>query len=221
MIHVPAFTHLKSMSSLRNKIHLEVERKFSQLRVYPLHQAGGTPGFHRILYLGSSTFTDTYFDKNKLLADKGIWLRQRDGKWEGKVRQAGNFINSQFREVNRIEDIQDQVGSLTGSADSKHFGLSQTATIKTFRETWKANDRFTVVLDRTDFGHEVGEVELAETVTWESNEQIKIHSQNMDDEIERFMRKYHWAFGDRPAIGKLTAFFADQKLMHKRCESSK
>ena len=62
-----------------------------------------------------------------------------------------------------------------------------------------ADDReFSVVLDVTDFGHEVGEVE----VMAEEGGAEKAHG-----EIESFLKRYPWFFDTRSPKGKLTAYF--------------
>ncbi|KAJ9654439.1 hypothetical protein H2198_006519 [Neophaeococcomyces mojaviensis] len=192
------------------QVLLEVERKFSRLRVYPLTINGGNPTFHSLKYLGTQTFCDTYFDHRSLLAHAGTWVRQRDGQWQSKIRQAGDYNNSQFREIQNVDEIGHQVHLITKKSQpsSKAFGLTQTAKITTHREAWKADDRFKIVLDHTDFGHVVGEVELEASVTIQSDEEAKKYCGLMDSEITSFMQRYCWAFDPNPAIGKLTAYFA-------------
>jgi len=196
-----------------HQITLEVERKFSRLRVYPLSATGGYPGFQTLLYLGNKTFCDTYFDDRKLLSSSGTWVRQRNGSWESKIRQDGNYNNSQFREIQNLDEIRRHVHSITKISQpaSNAFGLTKTAEIITHREAWKADDRFKIVLDRTDFGHMVGEVELEAKVTMSSEEERRRLGNLLDSEIASFMQRYSWAFDPGPAVGKLTAYFARQR----------
>lgn len=201
------------MQSRLRKVCLEVERKFSRLRIYPLVADGGSPPFSSLQCFGSKTFCDMYFDKQNLLSQSGIWVRQRDGKWQSKVRQAGDFNDSQFQETQDLAEISRHVELVTkiSAPHSEAFGLSQIARIITHREMWKADNQFNIVLDRTDFGHIVGEVEIEALVSVRSDEEAKKHCDSMDREIVTFMQRYSWAFDCSPAVGKLTAYFANQK----------
>lgn len=211
-------THLSVSMTASLKSHLikstlEVERKFSRLRVDRLTIDGGQPPFSSLHYLGHRTFHDVYYDQHGKLAAAGTWLRQRDGRWQSKIRQAGDYINSQFREIEDIEDIRRHVHSITHiSAPPEHtFGLSPMAQLTTHRSTWQADGRFKIVLDRTDFGHVVGEVELEAQVLVHRAEDARHQCRVMDGELQRFMQRYSWAFDSSPAVGKLTAYFAQQR----------
>lgn len=192
---------------------LEVERKFSRLRVDRLTIDGGNPPFSSLQFLGHRTFRDVYYDRHGSLATAGTWLRQRDGRWQSKIRQAGDYINSQFRELEDVEGIRRHVHSITNIlAPPEHaFGMSQIAQLTTYRSTWQADNRFKIVLDRTDFGHVVGEVELEAQVLVRNAEEARHQCHLMDVELQRFMQRYNWAFDSGPAIGKLTAYFAQQR----------
>jgi thiamine-triphosphatase len=192
-----------------NTLKLEVERKFSSLAVYPLTTNGGRPPFHNLKPLGDRTLHDIYYDRSRLLSSSGIWVRQRDGHWQAKIKRGGNYNNSRFEETSNINDIAKHVREVTGFAqsDSAFFGLSPTATITTYRESWRADDKFKIVLDRTDFGHVVGEVELEEEVDIEDRCHMNKIMTGMDLEIARFMRRYAWAFTSGTPTGKLSAYF--------------
>jgi thiamine-triphosphatase len=200
-----------AVSSAR-QIVLEVERKFSGLRVHPLRKNAGSPAFRQLEHLGAKSFRDVYFDYEQLLSKSGTWVRQRDGRWESKIRQAGDYNNSQFREVQDVDEIGRHVRQITHhtQVSSKDFGLTKIAELTTHREMWRADDRFKIVLDRTDFGHVVGEVELETEVAWQSESESRRLCAWMDSEIECFMQRYYWAFNSSPAVGKLTAYFARQ-----------
>jgi thiamine-triphosphatase len=93
------------------------------------------------------------------------------------------------------------------------FGLQQLARFTTFREMWKVNDKFEVVLDTTDFGHSVGEVELQKTIEIDDDDESSVArgkaiTADMDRQIEGFMKKYSWAFSTDKPVGKLSAYFA-------------
>ena len=63
----------------------------------------------------------------------------------------------------------------------------------------KEKDRkFSVVLDVTDFGHEVGEVEVMAE---------EAHADKAHGEIETFLKRYPWFFDTRGPRGKWTAYF--------------
>lgn len=202
------------MQTRSREIYLEVERKFPCLQVYPLAADSGDPPFSSLQHLGFKTFCDTYFDEQGLLSQAGTWVRQRDGQWQSKVQQAGDANDSQFRETQDLEEIRDQVELVTkkSAAPSEAFGLSQIAKFVTHREMWKADDRFNIVLDRTDFGHVVGEVELEATISIQSDDEAKKHGDIMNAEVVAFMQRYSWAFASNSATGKLTAYFEHQKL---------
>ena len=71
----------------------------------------------------------------------------------------------------------------------------------TNRTEFVADERFHVALDETDFGHDVGEVEVQAGVD-EEDRKVQM-------EIERFMEKYKWLFGsgEGKPKGKMTAYF--------------
>jgi thiamine-triphosphatase len=193
-----------------NTLKLEVERKFSSLAVYPLTTNGGHPPFRTLKPLGERTLRDIYYDHSHLLSSSGIWVRQRDGGWQAKIKKGGDYNESRFEETSNINDIAKHVRDLTGfvQPESAFFGLLPTATVTTYRESWKADDKFKIVLDRTDFGHVVGEVELEEAVDHKDRCQINKIMAKMDHEIAQFMRQYAWAFTRGTPVGKLSAYFA-------------
>jgi thiamine-triphosphatase len=193
-----------------NILKLEVERKFSSLAVYPLTKNGGHPPFHTLKPLGDRTFHDIYYDSSHLLSSSGIWVRQRDGDWQAKIKNGGNYNNSRFEETSNINDIAKHVRDLTGFSQpvSAFFGLSPIAAITTHRESWKADEKFKIVLDRTDFGHVVGEVELEEEVDVEDRCHMNKIMTMMDHDIAQFMLRYAWAFTSGTPTGKLSAYFA-------------
>lgn len=193
-----------------NILKLEVERKFSSLAVYPLTRDGGHPPFHSLKSLSDRTLHDIYYDHSHLLSSSGIWVRQRNGNWQAKIRKGGDFKDSRFEETSDVNDIAKHVRELTGFAqpDSAFFGLSPTADITTYRKSWKADDKFKIVLDRTDFGHVVGEVELEKEVDIQDRCHMNKVMTVMDHEIAQFMRRYAWAFTSGTPTGKLSAYFA-------------
>ena len=83
----------------------------------------------------------------------------------------------------------------------RDFGLSPFCQYTTDRTEFTADERFTVALDTTDFGHDVGEVEV---IAKEGEDEKKVMM-----EIGKFMEEYRWFFksvGGKPK-GKMTAYF--------------
>ncbi|KAK0626071.1 CYTH-like domain-containing protein [Immersiella caudata] len=207
------------MAAIRQKIpkalafcKLEVERKFRSLAVPQLTQHGGTPPFKTLHALPLQTIRDTYYDKTNLLSSAGAWIRRRNGTWEAKIRKGGDFTNSQFEELNEVDDIAACVERITGvtAHEREDFGLVNMADFVTTRETWIADEEFHIVRDNMDFGHEVGEVELQRTVEGRvlSEGEKRDEMRRMDERIGEFMRRYEWAFAEGKPVGKLTAYFA-------------
>lgn len=194
---------------------LEVERKFRSLAVQELTTNSGRPAFRSLRSLGQTTIHDVYYDRSSLLSTAGVWVRQRNGEWEAKIKKGGDFINSRFEEVSDPGDISRCISDTIGGPCLKHeqFGLGQIAAFVTTRKAWIADDEFQIVLDMTDFGHTVGEVELQQqgrpsAATGMSLEQEKQEAmQKLDDKISRFMDRYAWAFCPGTPKGKLTAYF--------------
>ncbi|KAE8150280.1 CYTH-like domain-containing protein [Aspergillus avenaceus] len=191
---------------------LEVERKFHHLTKH-LTSHGGTPSFQALNYLGKTTFHDIYYDKAHLLSSKGVWIRQRDGNWQAKIKRGGDYTNSKFDELTTSSEIARYLAQLGFPDDEKSkFGLNEMASFSTLRESWVADREFTIVQDVTDFGHTVGEVELEcrlERVGSEIEfEKLRAKKMaEMDERIVGFMRRYSWAFCAGVPKGKLTAYF--------------
>ncbi|KAI4233710.1 MAG: hypothetical protein LQ352_008226 [Teloschistes flavicans] len=154
-------------------------------------------------------FTDTYLDHRDILSSNGIWVRRRqrdalDGRdvMEAKVRINGDYSRSTFDEITDrqgiYEVIRPHVPHLEPSASN--LGLDILAHFTTVRWSFLANDKFTIVLDESDFGHSIGEVELM------AEDEAEAHLQ-----IDGFMRKYSSFFGrgkgdgEKPE-GKLSAY---------------
>ena len=191
------------------QLTLEVERKF---RCNPnstslLRHNCGEPPFQKLLYLGKHNFNDAYYDFKDTLSIKGVWVRRREGIWQAKVRQGGDFINSRFGELTGKDHIRQLIAKYgVKTSGSEDLGLSKIAQYITEREKWKADGTFEIVIDTTDFGHTVGEVELCiEDIDTGSNEAM---ASRMDAQIEGFMKRYSWAFPSGAAVGKLSAYFA-------------
>lgn len=119
----------------------------------------------------------------------------------------GSFLRSTFVETKDLTQIRELLRCRFPHPDDRsnrqddNFGLNPVAAFGTERVTLVAKENyreFSVVLDSTDFGHEVGEVEvMAEEAGAE-----KAHG-----DIERFLKRYPWFFDTRGPKGKLTAYF--------------
>ncbi|KAH8728851.1 CYTH-like domain-containing protein [Phaeosphaeriaceae sp. PMI808] len=202
-------------SLLTTSCILEVERKFRSLAVRELATNSGHPPFRSIRSLGQRTIHDVYYDRSGLLSSAGVWVRQRNGDWEAKVKRGGNFNNSRFEELSDPYEISRCVKDVTGieSTEQDLFGLKRIATLSTARKTWIADYEFKIVLDTMDFGHIVGEVELQQQIDFITTKDLPIEEQKqrtmqeMDDKIAKFMGRYSWAFCPGIPKGKLTAYF--------------
>jgi thiamine-triphosphatase len=196
-----------------------VERKFRSLTVRELTANNGNPPFKTIRSLGQRSIQDVYYDRSGLLSSAGVWVRQRNGDWEAKVKRGGNFTNSRFEELSDPRDISRCIKDITGVACHEHdlFGLEPIATLSTVRKTWIADEDFSIVLDSMDFGHTVGEVELQQQKGFIAMGELSIEEQKqrtmqeMDDRIAKFMEQYSWAFCPGVPKGKLTAYFERRK----------
>ncbi|KAL8764672.1 MAG: hypothetical protein Q9203_006956 [Teloschistes exilis] len=195
---------------------LEIERKFhfdrNRILSGPHHYA---QVFKSIKHLKLQRFTDTYFDDREVLSSNGIWVRRRQdcsgtGVMEAKLRIKGDHTRSTFDEITDGESICNLI--------RRHFpnfphlkrgandvGLDSLAHFTTTRRSFLAANKFTVVLDETDFGHSVGEVELMAEDEAEAHGQIdgfmQHHSSFFDcgrgegDESEEKLAAYLKKFG--------------------------
>lgn len=182
---------------------LEVESKFifKPSLIATLASNRGSPAFKRLKALGTNQFTDTYYDHQDILSANGIWLRRRKQNnsttLEAKVRISGDFARSTFDEVTDGRVIADLVRRYLPyfNEGKEHFGLDRLAEFTTTRQDFRADDKFAIVLDSTDFGHSVGEVELM------AEDEAMAHR-----EIDGFMAQYPWFFQKGKPEGKLAAY---------------
>lgn len=187
----------------------------------------------------------TSFGDEKICGSGGIetLTEKREVSWQAKIRKGGDRVNSSFAEVHDYDSILDLLRCRFPSlADLKRIeDLGVLARITCLREMWRVDGKFNVVIDETDFGHVVGEVELeVEFDTggmgsgngneeWRGglsglvggdrsgrNEEAAL-LKNMDTEIETFMRMYESAFPvEGRVVGKLTAYFEWLKANEER-----
>ena len=119
----------------------------------------------------SHSFTDCYYDTptfSLTLADH--WLRSRDGVWQLKSPppdRTDSLTTAQYLETESQEGILEALGLLFGSCSSNMASIEELLRLQSLKVFAKfATDRkqfqfgdFLVVLDETDFGFKVGEVE--------------------------------------------------------------
>ena len=189
----------------------EIEKKFIfDRQLLPLLlKNSGKPPFTHLTPIKQTSFHDAYYDNRvrvlSLNPSGSIWLRKRDGEWQAKVTQKADkdYQKVSYQEVSTLSEIEKLVRKyLPECLGEKHnFGLYPFCQFSTDRAEFTANERFTVALDTTDFGHDVGEVEVI-AEEGESDKQVMM-------EIEKFMEEYRWFFKSvkgKPK-GKMTAYF--------------
>lgn len=122
--------------------------------------------------------------------------------------QNHTYLRSTFLEVNSLADIHRLVRTHFGHnapGPEDCFGLEVLCDFRTDREHATVDDDFDVVLDRTCFGHAVGEVEL---IAGRAGRGISNgNSEEGHRRIDAFMKKYTWFFGGKEIKGKLSAYF--------------
>jgi thiamine-triphosphatase len=119
-------------------------------------------------FVSEKTHTDTYYDKKDYsLTTKGIWLRNRNGKWELKSRlhEDADPGVDQFEEIDDENKIRDflklgENGSFADDLEKNEY--LPFCSYKTTRKKFK-KDSFILDFDFVDFGdfsYEVLEIEL-------------------------------------------------------------
>ncbi|MCJ1248013.1 hypothetical protein MMC30_005228 [Trapelia coarctata] len=218
---------MKPSRALFSLLTLETERKFAcTLQTIPLlNKNAGSPPIRNLFFEGQKTFKDIYYDfpnpspPATSLSSLGIWIRQRNGDWQAKVRQGGDYTNTQSAELKGESDIHAHLLTLpipfpppNSTPGLLGLGLHKTACFSTTRHSWRADEKgiFKIVVDETDFGHIVGEVEVELLVEQEEVDVVEF-SRGVNEWIERFMERYPWAFPEEEAVGKLSAWFAMMK----------
>lgn len=210
------FATTKTLGKRALTSKLEVERKFvptSLLKKYVSETAevanitlSPTESHNSTISLIRQTrkrVMDKYFDRDGQLEAKGIWVRWRreqttkhdgtdaapaQGCWEAKIKDSGDFINSQFVEVkgkDAVEDLLEHVG-IGRTVHDLRFELGFVAD----RVSWKVKQlgdeedlddgaALTLVVDTMDTSlegphgdhpkylkrHQVGELEFEKTIT--------------------------------------------------------
>ena len=116
---------------------------------------------------------------------------------EVKKRVTGNYNRSVFEEIRNLDEIDVLIRRHFPdcSTAEQNYGLDILAQFKTTRTNYVADERFSLVLDDTDFGHSVGEVEL------QAEDATLAHQ-----DIDLFLQKYSWFCQQGSVEGKLSAY---------------
>ncbi|XP_060079939.1 uncharacterized protein LOC132559342 [Ylistrum balloti] len=170
---VPQMTEQTSVVSTPSKPApvkmIEIERKFvvTGESVDKLKELGASLNVE-------TTFTDKYYDDSKYsLTLQNCWLRQRNQAWELKVsRNVSCKLATQYEEMTKETEIVKylvQHFNVDGLSEDlsatdlvKIIGLEVFATFTTHRQSYSLPE-CTVDLDITDFGFQVGEIEVMVT----------------------------------------------------------
>ena len=192
---------------------MEVEQKFFWAAKNSRHLRTTLPTFKSRGKIVHHIFRDTYYDSFNRLSENGLWVRKRDHgpdmrngdpgvqfEWEAKrMRSGSSQLRSTFEETKDAVKISEMIQSIVAGpvGPVNNFGLDEMCHFETQRYSFLADDKFTIVLDTTNFGHQVGEVELL------AEDTDKAHR-----DIDAFMEKYRpfFVIGNKPK-GKLTAYF--------------
>lgn len=104
--------------------------------------------------------------------------------------------------------IEQNLGCTVGDRSIEEI-IHPCAEFVTERESWMIDGIFRVDIDKMDFGHIVGEVELTKSLRGVESEEEKMGLRDrMDQEIEDFMRSCPQAFPTGDPLGKLSAYFS-------------
>ncbi|CAG8454372.1 12504_t:CDS:1 [Acaulospora colombiana] len=202
----------------QKKGHFEIERKFvfDVTKIPVLERNGGPIKFESVKFICTKSFTDIYYDvdgNDYPLTSQDIWLRQRDEKWQCKTPMDLVTSMDSYHELEDLNKISDYLGQVLVARnpsipkDSQSFGLwlnekfslTPFCMIKTTRQSYLLDNKFTLDLDTADFGHNVGEIELV------------VHSKaevgDAEIRIARLLRKHDWFFDTSGVVlGKLSAY---------------
>jgi thiamine-triphosphatase len=153
--------HYNGMHDQARESMIEVEIKF-------ILGASPPPSFiSQARFQSDNTFTDTYYDdKDYSLTTQNRWLRARDSHFELKMPLHGTRNDkvavTRFQEYTDEEKIRSILGIQRRAHlrdDIQNQGYQPFASFTTIRKIYQL-EGFTVVLDETDFGYRVGEIEI-------------------------------------------------------------
>jgi thiamine-triphosphatase len=176
---------------------------------------------------------------SQIFSRNGIWIRKRDGIWEAKRRPTANkdgnlsdkkgilqntqklqsgdserasYNRTAFEEIRDHQRIQSLVNDyIPNSGDAtQNFGLDAFCQFRTNRKTYLVDNKFSVMLDETSFGHSSGEVEVEVDIDLTEGKGKDAAIEKAHEDIGNFLDKYSWFFragGAEKPKGKLTAYF--------------
>jgi len=150
---------------------IEIERKFIVPDNY--HERLTAQGF-QLQQEFDEVLVDKYYDTNEhALIMEDHWLRQRNGDWELKYpvgldghSQGGSTL---YHETTCIEEIMTRLRPILkveeGGCSHLQSLLEKTylkpfAQLETKRKCYSREDKVNIVIDATDWGHSVGEIEI-------------------------------------------------------------
>ncbi len=146
---------------------------------------------------------DTYFDRGVELCTQDLWLRERDGRFELKyplhTKGHGTRKADQYREYETDAEVvaalhlNEEALSVEGLAVQ---GYKPIVSYVTTRASYK-KDGFTIVIDETDFGYTVCEIERM------AEEGANINA--LSDEIVDFAQVQ--GLSTNPVLGKALIYF--------------
>ena len=142
----------------------------------------GPSPFQQLEHVQSQQCTDVYYDSNNVLLNEKFQVRRRNADWEAwaridaPLRSLNHPMTFDLRTIasydkderdwysNSTDEIiiRMAVGLYTGldRGGGENFGLGKIAEFKTKREIYLADQKYHIMLDETDFGHESGTFEV-------------------------------------------------------------
>lgn len=148
---------------------IEIERKFIVPDNY--HERLTAQGF-QLQQEFDEVLVDKYYDTHEHdLIKEDHWLRQRNGDWELKypVGLDGHKQGSTlYHETTCIEEIMTRLRPILKVEEScsllqnllEKTYLKPFAQLETKRKCYSREDKVNIVIDATDWGHSVGEIEI-------------------------------------------------------------
>merc|ERR1712156_744015 len=148
---------------------IEIERKFIVPDNY--HERLTAQGF-QLQQEFDEVLVDKYYDTHEHdLIKEDHWLRQRNGDWELKypVGLDGHKQGSTlYHETTCIEEIMTRLRPILKVEEScsllqnllEKTYLKPFAQLETKRKCYSREDKVNIVIDSTDWGHSVGEIEI-------------------------------------------------------------
>lgn len=170
-------------------------------------------------FLHQQKWRDIYYDDAHFsLGLKDWWLRCRDGKWVMKVPVAGDesgrnaaeiktSLATQYEEINEEDQLRIvlQLENNTGNfaEDLQKAGYHNVAQFETTRQKYQMGD-FVIDMDLTNFGYEIGEIELMVS--------DKSQTAEAQEKIARLANKYGLVLA--PVRGKVIEFIKKNNPSH-------